>query len=287
MNNVDIGELIIKILKGSFEPLNPVYSVELRDLVKDILNINCELRPDLNTVLEKKFLLHYIKLTLIRQITSNSRRKLKQPLITENKSVEKRKKSTDKKEKLTNSKSSNNNGFAKLNQININKNNPSYNNSSKSNERILIDNSSTNSKFKKVSNIAVYKSNSIHSENNSFNNKSHSKSKSNDNNLSRVSNNYHRPKPSQSNKMSSVDERINNIFNKIAEKKNRKKPNELNTENNTPIKEDLTNTPKIDKNDEKSVFTKIEKLKTYLEKILGLEIFMDLYFKINVFSSLK
>jgi hypothetical protein len=139
-----------------------------------------------------------------------------------------------------------------------------------------------------VSNIAVYKSSSIPSENNSFNNKSHSKSKSNDNNLSRVSNNnYHRPKPSQSYKMSSVDERINNIFNKIAEKKNRKKPNVLNMENKTPSKEDLTNTPKIDKNDEKSVFTKIEKLKTYLEKILGLEIFMDLYFKINVFSGLK
>jgi hypothetical protein len=36
---------------------------------------------------------------------------------------------------------------------------------------------------------------------------------------------------------------------------------------------------KIDKN---SVFSKIEKLKKFLEKFLGLEPFLEIYFKINV-----
>ena len=248
------------------------------------MNINCDLRPDLKTILEKKFLLHYIKLTLIRQVTNNSKRKLKQPLVNEEKKTEKNRYSKENKEKINSKSGNNNNRFAKLNQINIIKNNPSYNNSSKSNERILIDNSSNNSKFKKVSNIAVYKSISNYSQNNSFNDRSHSKSKSIDKNNSKVSNNcYLRSKPSQSNKLSSVDDKINNIFNKIAEKKKNKKHSEINVVNNSPIKIDYTNTPKVDKNDEKSVFTKIEKLKTYLKKILGLEIFMDLYFKINVF----
>jgi hypothetical protein len=66
---LDIGELILKILKGEIEsPGN--FSEDAVTLLKELLNTDSDKRPDINTILEKPFLLRYIKLNLIKKLTS-------------------------------------------------------------------------------------------------------------------------------------------------------------------------------------------------------------------------
>ena len=67
----NIGELILKILKGDFGKMDNAYSFskELKNLVKDILVTNCEMRPDVNKLLSQKVLERYIKLNLVKQIS--------------------------------------------------------------------------------------------------------------------------------------------------------------------------------------------------------------------------
>lgn len=250
------------------------------------------MRPDLNIILEKKFLLHYIKLTLIRQITSTGIRKYQELEINDNPSTELKSsnKTADKSDKKSNE-------FIKLHQINVTKKQTSHDYSS--NERIIIDNSSNNSKVNKVSNLKDYKCSNNPSESNSINNKSNSKSKSkdmNDNNHFKAQNDKNKnnlekkdkvdKKMDKVEKMTAIDENINNFFNCVVEKKSKQKPLETYSDISSTSNIDFSS-QKIDKNDEKSLFTKMEKLKTYLEKILGLDIFIELYFKINVLFKLK
>ena len=282
----DIGELIIKILKGIYEPLNKVYSIELQNVVKDILNINCEMRPDLNVILEKKFLLHYIKLTVIRQITFTGR-KILQPKESENAEVIKKSSDKSDNKKIE---------FTKINQTNLGIKHPS--NEYSSIERVLIDNSSNNSKVKMQSNLKYYMGSNNPSENNSFYNKSNSQSKSKSKELNDQKSSVKEPveksiKTSTNDiekmstkvnveKTTSIDENINNFFNCVVEKK-KKKRKSLETYSDISSASNIDFVShKLDKNEEKSLFNKIEKLKTYLEKILGLETFIELYFKINV-----
>jgi serine/threonine protein kinase len=68
----NIGELILKILKGEVDPMHDCFTEEMRSLVIEMLNTDCDQRPDLNSILEKKFMLKYIKLNLIRQLTSKN-----------------------------------------------------------------------------------------------------------------------------------------------------------------------------------------------------------------------
>lgn len=80
---LDIGELILKILKGEYEPIQESFSSEIKELVKEMLETDTAKRPDINTILEKPFLKKYIKLTLIRQI-SHSDQKTAAPFINKN-----------------------------------------------------------------------------------------------------------------------------------------------------------------------------------------------------------
>jgi hypothetical protein len=71
--NIDIGELILKILKGDIDTPNQCFSEESIKLVRELLTTDCEKRPDINTILEKKCLLKYIKMNVIKRMTSKDK----------------------------------------------------------------------------------------------------------------------------------------------------------------------------------------------------------------------
>lgn len=53
----DIRSLVQKIQRSSYEPVNPRYSYELRNLVASMLKKNPRERPSVNGVLRKPFIL--------------------------------------------------------------------------------------------------------------------------------------------------------------------------------------------------------------------------------------
>lgn len=44
-----------------------VFSPEIQNLVKEMLQTDCEKRPSINKILEKPFILHYIKINLVKE----------------------------------------------------------------------------------------------------------------------------------------------------------------------------------------------------------------------------
>lgn len=258
------------------------YSAETTELVKDLLNNHSELRPDLNSILERKFLLHYIKLTLIRLVTCNSK-KSQQSAIPAQESVDKSRKSTEKKTR-SNSK---NKPQIKLNQLKMNEYKMTGDNSSKSQERILIDNSSNNSKFKRMTNLQAYKTSNNPSENNTLHNRSRSHSKSKEIFEEKKYSKKTQLKDSKqrlikNEKKSGVDDRINILFRAAARGSKHKSQESYSDISSTSNIDLQSHSHSTNKKDDKSTFAKVEKLKSYLEKILGLEFFMELYFTINV-----
>jgi hypothetical protein len=81
---LDIGELILKILKGDIEsPGN--FSSDAVNLLKELLNTDSDKRPDINAILEKPYLLKYIKLNLIKKLTSPEKTLyINEPLVSPN-----------------------------------------------------------------------------------------------------------------------------------------------------------------------------------------------------------
>ncbi len=187
-------------MKGEFEKVDEVYSKDLCSLVEEMLNIDTNKRPDLNTILEKPFMLKYIKLNLIRQL-SNSKNTRYTP----------------------------NNFFSeesfKFDKIQIKEDSCNLNLnfiSALSPSQISVDSNKVS--FTVSDELNVYKIASSSSSKNSSERFSHNKKKSEKNENAVVEQTY----------------------------------------------------------DKNSVFTKIEKLKKFLEKFLGLETFLEIYFKINV-----
>jgi NIMA (never in mitosis gene a)-related kinase len=90
-NADNIHALALKIVKGQFTPLSPKFSPELRDLVKSLLNVDPEKRPDVNTLLHNRYLKRTIESFLDKTV------KLKElehtalhnrPLLTKNDNIE-------------------------------------------------------------------------------------------------------------------------------------------------------------------------------------------------------
>ncbi len=67
--NTDIGELILKILKGDIDAPIDSFSEDSISLVREMLSTDCERRPDINFILEKPCLLKYIKMNVIKRMT--------------------------------------------------------------------------------------------------------------------------------------------------------------------------------------------------------------------------
>lgn len=60
-----LSGLIVKITRGEYEPVSGQYSAELNTLVKRLLSVNPQDRPDINQVLKLKFLKPYIEAVLV------------------------------------------------------------------------------------------------------------------------------------------------------------------------------------------------------------------------------
>ena len=186
------------------------YSQDIRDLVEEMLSIETSQRPEINTILQKPFMLKYIKLNLIRQISSNEN-KMSDNFMNHNQQNEQ-------DTQTENNTRSNSSGNSTLN-LKFSSRPKSYSQSSNS---LSQKNSNSNTEE-----INVYK---IESENSS--------------------------KKSTSRLTIDVENNIQPVSNKEYNSKSRK--------------------------DDKSIFSKVEKLKNILEKFLGLENFLEIYFKINV-----
>ncbi len=68
---------MLKILHGEHELIQENYSQDLKCLLKEILTVNPDNRPDLNKILEKPFLMKYIKMNVVKQISNMSNRNKK------------------------------------------------------------------------------------------------------------------------------------------------------------------------------------------------------------------
>lgn len=66
-----MGELIVKIINGQIEDMAEPFSAEISQLVLEMLDTDCDKRPNINEILQKPFVLRYIKLNLIKQIDLN------------------------------------------------------------------------------------------------------------------------------------------------------------------------------------------------------------------------
>ncbi len=66
-----MGELILKIINGQIENFAEPFSAEIRKLVLEMLETDCDKRPSINEILQKPFILRYIKLNLIKQMDLN------------------------------------------------------------------------------------------------------------------------------------------------------------------------------------------------------------------------
>jgi serine/threonine protein kinase len=66
-----MGELIVKIINGQIEDIAEPYSPEIRQLVLEMLDTDCDKRPNINEILQKPYILRYIKLNLIKQMDLN------------------------------------------------------------------------------------------------------------------------------------------------------------------------------------------------------------------------
>jgi hypothetical protein len=208
---LDIGELILKILKGDHDPMFDNYSIEIRTLCQDMLNIDSSQRPTINSILERPFMTKYIKLNLIRQLSNKQTSFV--PFLTNELNNSENQEKSDK----TRSNSSDSVG------LNLKFNSAQQTPSQVSSKSVSQSHSNLNS-FSNPEEINVYK---IDSENSSKTS------------TSRLTNG------------------------------NKQKP--------------ITNGEyKTTRDDKNSVFTKIEKLKKFLENFLGLENFLEIYFKINV-----
>lgn len=68
---IDIAQLVMKIINGQFELIEDNYSEELKSLLKEMLCVDPEKRPDINQILKRPYLVRYIKLNVIRIISHN------------------------------------------------------------------------------------------------------------------------------------------------------------------------------------------------------------------------
>jgi serine/threonine protein kinase len=66
-----MGELIIRIINGQIEDIADVFSLDIKQLVQEMLDTDCDKRPSINEILQKPFILRYIKLNLIKQMDLN------------------------------------------------------------------------------------------------------------------------------------------------------------------------------------------------------------------------
>jgi len=69
-----MGELILKIINGQTEDMAEPFSQEIRKLVQEMLDTDCEKRPNINEILQKPFIMRYIKMNLIKQMDLNQLR---------------------------------------------------------------------------------------------------------------------------------------------------------------------------------------------------------------------
>jgi serine/threonine protein kinase len=69
----NIGELILKILKGDIDTPNKCFTEESINLIREMLTTDCEKRPDINVILEKPCLLKYIKMNVIKRMTTKQK----------------------------------------------------------------------------------------------------------------------------------------------------------------------------------------------------------------------
>jgi len=179
-----------------------------------MLVIDTDNRPDIDYILNKHFLLKYIKLNLIKQISNNSKGLGLE--LHKNKECESKDKVSVNNSTDTDSESKLN---LKFNSI------PNSNNS---------DSQKNTSELKELNSITIVEDVSIY--------KIHSDSSKNNSDMA-----------------------IETIVDVDNEASNRVRENDIDN--------------KLEERN--SVFTKVEKLKKFLENFLGLEAFLDLYFKIN------
>ena len=171
------------------------------------------MRPDINTILNKPFLLKYIKLNLIRQISNNSNNDVDRSNLNKNLISTEENSSNNRKDHLTSSSSSESSRL--ILNFNMYPKSPSIDTDSLKNTSDYRDTITFNE------DINLYKI-EFESSNNSS----------------------------------------NGLFS----------PNKINSTSKECIQKE---------EDMNSVFTKIEKLKKFLENYLGLENFLEIYFQIN------
>ena len=174
--NNNLGELILKILKGEFGKMNDGnFSKESKQLVKDILVTDYNKRPGIDQILKINVLKKYIKMNLIKQICKNQMSN--ENLIEKNINIIKNK-YEDQKENLSN----------KYNIEKINKEKKL--NKSPELKNLFIKQTNNNN----INNININKINNLQNINNSNkqninnNNKNNNNSDSNNNNLSELKN---------------------------------------------------------------------------------------------------
>lgn len=63
--------LIMKILRGVYEPLKPQYSYDLRNLVASMLKRDPKERPSVNGILRKAFIMKRCSKFLSNEVMSN------------------------------------------------------------------------------------------------------------------------------------------------------------------------------------------------------------------------
>lgn len=264
-----MGDLIIRIINGQIEDMADVFSAEIRSLVKEMLQTDCDLRPSINEILQKPFILRYIKLNLIKQMHMDSNTN---PNGNGTESL------SDSEEYIDIDNYEEKEGLIKIENISFKKDNANCNNS------VCNINKITNFKepFDDQENFKLNR-NAKDDLNLSKNNKNY---KNNENDIEKdYNNNYETEK---------IDINKKNNFSKTqTDSNNREKDfNEQILKTQVPLQQtELLKSASIIKSTSKSneanesinsMYFKIEKTKKVLEKILGFDDYLNIYTKFKV-----